>query len=284
MNGVGLRSAPISGLGGTVLCWAITTATVFLGAVVGVHVVVKADEPLGFLDSLARIDGRNYRHIIENGYEYQDKDPSSVAFFPAFPLASGCLARLSRLGAVPAMLIVSNTCCSAAFVLMGAYLQRRLALAENVTLHDVAAAADSGLGGRSAGAGHVASYALLAMGVLPTTFFFRMAYTESMFLCLALATLYAIARRWPPIVVALIVGLATASRPVAISLLLPAHLVRLEVLRLKTAGDPAIGVSHPRRVLGAPRIHAVSVREIRAAFRLCAHAEIPSHAPTRDNQ
>src|SRR5205807_1571849 len=67
----------------------------------------------------------------------------------------------------------------------------------------------------------VSSYTLLAMGLLPTTFFWRMAYTESMFLCVAIVAMVAMGRRWPLPIVAVLVGLATAVRPVGLALLLP---------------------------------------------------------------
>jgi hypothetical protein len=196
--------------GTVLLCWAITSAAVFAGAWFG-DCFVKTEKPWSFVDSLARVDGQNYKQIIEKGYDYKDNSPSLVAFFPAFPLASWGLARVSGLDTVPAELIVSNACCLAAFLLMGAYLTRRKASSRSPRTSPVDVE-----GGK-----RVASYALLAMGLLPTTFFFRMAYTESMFLCATVAAMYGIARGWKLPIVALIVGLATAVRPVGVALVLP---------------------------------------------------------------
>jgi len=198
-----------------VLCWASATAAVFVGASFGVKLVVKANEPRGFLGSLARIDGLNYQEVAEQGYSYQDGVASSVAFFPAFPVAARWLSRMTGMDTVLSMVLISNTCCFASFVLMGVYLQRRHAWPDGLDPRDHRGPhADFG-------ASPSDTYALLAMALLPTTVFFRLAYTESMFLCIALLALYAMVRRWPPIAVALIVGLATAVRPVAVALLLP---------------------------------------------------------------
>jgi hypothetical protein len=56
---------------------------------------------------------------------------------------------------------------------------------------------------------------------MPATLFFRMAYPESLLLLLSILALFAMARKWPSALVALIVGLGTATRPVGIGLLAP---------------------------------------------------------------
>ena len=187
-------------------------AVAFVGAWFG-DCFVETNKPWSFIDSLARVDGQNYKEVIESGYSYQDKHPSSVAFFPAFPIAAGSLARVFGLNTVAAQLLVANLCCIAAFILLPAYLARRT----------VVLSSSSGRSLRKDGEGRDAfhSYTILAMGLLPTTFFFRMAYTESMFVFLAVAAMYAIVRDWPILAVALLVGFATAVRPVGVALLLP---------------------------------------------------------------
>jgi hypothetical protein len=62
---------------------------------------------------------------------------------------------------------------------------------------------------------------LLVFGVFPTTFFLRMTYTESMFMFLTILALYGMERRWSLLTIALICGLATATRPVGVALLAP---------------------------------------------------------------
>jgi hypothetical protein len=65
----------------------------------------------------------------------------------------------------------------------------------------------------------LAQYALLAFGVWPVTFFFRMAYTEGPFLLIVLLALLGMQERWRHWVIALLIGLATATRPVGIALI-----------------------------------------------------------------
>jgi hypothetical protein len=199
--------------GGWATCWALTTVLAFAGAMMGVTLVIGASDPVPFVDSLARIDGRSYKLIATEGYQYTPRFPSSVAFFPAFPLCARLLSESTGIGIVGAELVVSNCCCFGAFGIMSAYLRERF----------VRDSSDNApLLGPENGA-RVRDYALLSMAVLPTTFFFRMAYTESMFLFLAILVLYGICRRWPAILVASVVGLATAVRPVGVCLLGPLY-------------------------------------------------------------
>jgi hypothetical protein len=185
-----------------VVFWAITTALTFIGAEFGFYYLV----PEGyygnhFLESLVRADGPNYQEVAEHGYSYDPKTFSNVAFFPAYPLTARWLHRISGLSTVWSLLIVSNGFCLAAFLLMSAYLrQRRQSPGEPSDMEN---------------------FAVLAMGLLPMTFFFRMPYSETMFLSLAILSIYGISRNWPLAIIAMIVGLATATRPVGIALLLP---------------------------------------------------------------
>jgi hypothetical protein len=218
---------------GWLICWSVTTAVVAIGAMFGDALVINASTPVPFVDSLARIDGLNYKRIATEGYQYEPEVPSFVAFFPAFPLGARWLSELTGLNAIEAELVISNTCCCAAFGIMWAYLRRR----------PVHCANDSRvLPGKISN--DVCDYVLLSMGLVPTTFFFRMAYTESMFLCLALLSLYAISRQWPAVIVALVIGLATAVRPVGACLLLPlcAYIWRRSSSSFQAARQAAIFV------------------------------------------
>lgn len=142
-----------------------------------------------------RFDGHHYREVAQHGYEYDPAKRSTVAFFPAYPLVTRLLSSASGLRAEAALLLASNTSLAVAFVLLAVYVRARLEPT------------------RPSATGWV----LLAFGVWPGTFFFRMAYAESLFLCTALLTLIAIQRRWPLLVVAVIAGLATATRPVGVA-------------------------------------------------------------------
>lgn len=68
--------------------------------------------------------------------------------------------------------------------------------------------------------------AVLALSFVPAGLFFRMAYSESVFLFTCVGTLYLMERRAPALAVAAMIGLATAARPVGIALA-PAFLLYL---------------------------------------------------------
>jgi hypothetical protein len=80
--------------------------------------------------------------------------------------------------------------------------------------------------------------ALMALSFVPVGMFFRMAYTESIFLLLFLLTLYLMERRANPLVVALVVGIGTAARTVGVALLVPLviYLVRRSSSRRALVG------------------------------------------------
>jgi hypothetical protein len=140
-------------------------------------------------------DGYHFVEIASRGYSYHPEARSSVAFFPVFPLTGRFVAALTGLKPEIALLLASNGLLLGAFILLWLYARRRYGDAP----------AD------------VPGYALLAFGLFPTTFFFRMNYSESSFLFFAILTMLAIQRRWPLAVIALIAGLATATHPVGIA-------------------------------------------------------------------
>ncbi len=147
---------------------------------------------------LANWDGQWYKAIAARGYSYDPKAHSSVAFFPAYPLTGRIVARLTGLSTEVALVIISNLSLIITFVIVMHYINNKNLAADEDRL------------------GH---FVLLAMSLAPISFFFRMAYSESMFLALTALTLYGIAREWPLIATAAIVGLATATRPVGVGLI-----------------------------------------------------------------
>lgn len=156
-------------------------------------------ERRGLVAGMAAWDGRWYASIASDGYFYDPERESSIAFFPVFPLLGRAVAAIAPVGMEVALLIVSSFAWLGALIAAGAYVRQREPQAPDSL------------------AGAVA----LAMAWFPTTFYFRMAYSESLFLALTVVTLYGIRRQWPPLRLALIVGLATATRPVGVALLAP---------------------------------------------------------------
>lgn len=142
-------------------------------------------------------DGWSYARIAERGYEYAPDRASNVAFFPLLPMLAAGIHRLTGVSVPWSLLLISNGCLVGAFAVLREYVQDKT----------------------PATGPAIAEVAVLAMSLWPTSFFFRMAYTESLFLLLTLLMFLGIQRGWNLFVLALIVGLATATRPVGVALL-----------------------------------------------------------------
>jgi hypothetical protein len=186
-----------------VIFFDLTGVIVLLGVMLGAN-FVQPSPVRGHLSGLtqeayANWDAQWYAEIAERGYSYDPNTQSSVAFFPAFPMLGRGLARATGIGAGLALLVVANLAYLAALVLTARYVTMRWGAAP----------------------AQVECYVLLLMGLLPTTFFFRMPYSESLFLLLTTLLLYGFERRWPLLVLAFVVGLATATRPVGVALTAP---------------------------------------------------------------
>jgi hypothetical protein len=149
-----------------------------------------------FLDCLARFDGQHYRRSCVEGYSYDPNQRSPVAFFPAYPLLARWLMQILPCRTEAALLLVAHVFLAGAFVLLSAYCRQRF--------------------GREAP--QIVDSILLSFGLFPTTLFFRMAYSESVFVTLTLLVLLGIERRWPLWLIASLVGLATGTRPVGVAL------------------------------------------------------------------
>ncbi len=187
----------------------LTSLIVVLGVVFGYDYLNPAPTPLNKrsdeIGTFANWDGAWYLSIVEKGYRFDPGQHSNVAFFPAFPLLARWFVRLTGSRPDAALLVVSHLSLIGTFVLLGAYIRRR-----------------------GSGPPGLAGWVLVALGLWPVTFFCRMAYSESLFLLCTVAALYGIERRWPLIAIAVVCGLATATRSVGVCLLLPfcLHLFR----------------------------------------------------------
>ncbi|MCR4412313.1 MAG: hypothetical protein NUV77_07790 [Thermoguttaceae bacterium] len=160
---------------------------------------VAADSGPRWIELLCQCDGRWYAAVASEGYSYDPRRPSSVAFFPLYPLAACVLGAATGAPAEWTLVVISNACLLAAFLILAAYVGSRMSEAEPVAW----------------------PYALLAFGLFPTTFFFRMAYSESLFVLLCLVALFGMHRGWSVAILAVVVGAATATRPVGVALLPP---------------------------------------------------------------
>ena len=155
---------------------------------------------IGPVASLMRFDAQYYSRIVENGYSYSPMHGSNVAFFPAYPLVARVLRGRLGIPSSTALLIVANGCLAGAMFVFARYLGIR-----RQPKGDANCRGDAGspsppatfLSAPQSDARRARSsaHALWALALLPTTFFFRMPYSEALFLFVALVALYAIERR-----------------------------------------------------------------------------------------
>jgi hypothetical protein len=185
------------------LYYYLTSMIVVIAAMLGHDLLPRPQHPLAkrgdALHAFANWDGEWYERIVTSGYAYDPARPSSVAFFPAYPLLARGLVCFTGLDPVVSLLIVSHASLIAAFALTLAYVRRRY----------------------PDGCRELGQYVLLSLGLFPTALFFRMAYSEALFVLLSVLCLYGMERRWPLLIFAMLVGVATASRPVGLALLPP---------------------------------------------------------------
>jgi hypothetical protein len=154
--------------------------------------------PDSVLESLFRFDGLHYKSICVSGYQYDPSRRSEVAFFPVYPLLARGVMTAANGRPEWVLLFIANLSLVITFIGLYAYTLERYREVDSPTLP---------------------RNVLLAFGILPMTFFFRMAYSESVFLAASIGTLLAIQRRLSVFWVALLSGLVTATRPVGIAFL-----------------------------------------------------------------
>ena len=124
---------------------------------------------------------------------------SSVVFFPAYPLVVSAVAQLTGVRIEVAMLVVSNVFLFAAFFLLVRFLERRFPDDDR----------------------RLPGLVLLSLGLYPLSLFFRVGYSESVFLFFLVWGMEAMERERPAWIIALIAGAASGVRPVGICLALP---------------------------------------------------------------
>jgi hypothetical protein len=180
--------------------WGLCEVIVWFGVAYGVQKLPQLQSPSGLETKnnnvWANWDGEWYANIAQQGYFFDRDKHSNVAFFPLLPLLGQSVSSLSGLDVAQSMVLVSNACLLVSFVLLSGYVRDRLGLTDS---QDVA-------------------MVLLLFGLWPTTVFFRMAYSESLFVMLSLLVLFGARQRWPLTFLAAIAGLATATRSVGVAL------------------------------------------------------------------
>ncbi len=197
--------------------------------------------------TFAAWDGRWYARIAREGYAYDPEAPSSVAFFPAYPLAGRLLMTVTGWSSELALLTCSHLFLLATFAVLAAYTESRIVGLPAVTT----------------------DYVLLIFGLFPTTFFFRMAYSESIFLFFTVLALYALDQNWRWLPTALVIGAATAARPVGVALLAPFALRLLRSAEILSEFGWAACPLPAARLLGLAGLHGVSVGRVRRPAGIC---------------
>lgn len=202
-SGVVIRRSWRAGVGYYYLTSLIVVIGVFCGIDIGRvcrrHPDSSQIVPGNIFERFASWDGVWYRQIATDGYSNDPAQMSSVAFFPFYPMVSRAVWKMTGWPIDVAMVAVSHLFLLGGFIAFSIYLRLRN-------------------GDRST---DESDLALLALGLFPTTLYFRMSYTESSSLFTMLIALIALRKQWPLFVVAALIGLSTSTRSVCVALVLP---------------------------------------------------------------
>lgn len=198
-----LRSSLIGVLPTSIVFWYFTTVLVLIGVSFGFEQVTlerlhgSSATRVDWLSSFAAWDGEWYVGIVDHSYTYDPQQMSSVAFFPAYPTLAGAVKWVTGCRTEIALLVISHLAMLGCFIVLAMYISERFASDPELER----------------------DYALLSLGLFPTTFWMRMCYTESLFLLSILLAMLAMQRRWHPLAIAVIIGFATATRSAGVALL-----------------------------------------------------------------
>lgn len=151
--------------------------------------------PGGLLSILTHWDGGWYLRIVQEGYSYKPGAPSSIGFFPFYPMLVWLFSYVFVNAAI-ASVVVSNCCLLAAGFLLHALVR--------IDYRDEA----------------ISCAAVMLLMFSPVSFFFSSAYSESTFLVLALGAFYA-ARRGNWLVACLCGGALAATRNIGVLVAIP---------------------------------------------------------------
>jgi hypothetical protein len=157
------------------------------------------------LDIWARWDTGWYLDVIGNGYRTQGSAVSAQSNFAFFPLYPATVKALARLLPASARTVEAQ-------LLIGVLLSNILFFAALILLRKFVAV--------SQGDDELARRTVLYLLIFPTSFYFSCFYTESMFLFLSVAALFAASRGWWA-GAGFLGGLAALTRPNGVLVLVP---------------------------------------------------------------
>lgn len=188
------------------LIYSVSSALVISAALTGSSVLGRRVHPFQQVSAvrsqerpiaaLAAWDGVWFSDIVRHGYCRHGEMWPTANFFPAYPLVGLTLSRITGLSAEWSLVLVSNVCFLASLLILKSYLSARTA-------------------GRNQ---EVTLLTLLFLSLWPTGLFFRVAYSESLFLLLLVGAMYGMQRNWTPIAIAVVIGAATGTRAVGCAL------------------------------------------------------------------
>jgi len=190
-------------------------------------------------------DAAHYTGIAQQGYTGLPE----AAFYPLFPLLERAVSLVTGGDVVLAGVIVANVSCLTAFALLRVLAEREA--------------------GRS-----IARRTLILVAAFPTSFFFAMAYSESLFLLLSVGVFLALhERRW--LLAGGIAALAALTRPVGVLLLLPLLIEIARGMRVTPVGARWAMLARGVGALSLPVVGFV-------AFNIYVGLHFGAHASTYD--
>ncbi len=180
------------------------------------------------VDASVRLDAYWYARVALHGYHFNPHYISSIGYFPLYPILIKAVSLLTG-NVYVAGVLISTACTFIAVYLFYLWLENR------------------GLEGRIV-------WVTALMLSFPFAFFFAAMFTESLYLCLALATfVFAERQRWA--LASAVAFLAVLSRPTALALL-PALLVLAWVTRSRAALAPVVASAAALAAFGVYQLAA----------------------------
>lgn len=163
-----------------------------------INLLFPQNQPLGFLEftqnSWARWDGSHYLYLAEHWYTALGDEANFIVFFPLYPLI------LKPIIFILGNAALSGIVSSVVLFLLGTFFFYKLVALDYSE--------------------RVASYAVIALAIFPTSYFFNSPYTESLFLLIFSLAMYT-ARQNKWILAGITAGLGVVTRPFGF-LVLPA--------------------------------------------------------------
>jgi hypothetical protein len=195
------------GLGFVLLVYATSRLFYLVAGALFVRIVpvgrfqrITSDVPFGTMNLWSHWDGEHYVALAAGGY-LQSPDHVSPAFFPLYPLLMRSFAEL-----------FGGPLSLGALSLWGVIISL---LALPFALYFIYQIALDGWGEQTA------RVTVLTLAFFPTTFFLNSAYTESLFLALSAASLWALRVRKDLLLACALAGFAAATRNVGLFLVVP---------------------------------------------------------------